>query len=965
MIFNTNPYIVGKPVGGTRAFVGRANILQKVLRFIREPYENTMVFYGKKHIGKTSVLQELTVRLPRKGPYVPIYFDLQDKASFSPEQVIRYLTHQILHILDISPSDHLKAFFDSQKAVSDTPGDGDILIKFQKIFLPYVLSRLPEGASLILLFDEFDMLDNFGNEPSVSVLFPYLRNLMTMSPALETKKQTLSDTRRLKFVFTVARRPKDLSRACLSLFRGIKFHHISLLSQKDLSELVYLSKQNASLKWPDELLIQIRHLTGGHACLTQWLCRTIWEKIYDKNPEEVPVVQAKDIEMAVPEALENAKDTLEHLWEGLGLAERVVASALAETGSQTISREEFEKHLRGSGAHILIGDLQNVPKSLKEWDLIEPEGNGYRIRIEMWRQWLIQYKPLARVREEIQKILETSEQLFKAARKFYKSGELEEASPLLQQVVHLDPSQRKAYQMLAEIFLAQGNTDEALKSLESLYKHNPWTARPRLVQALISQTRHKKQETEKLALYEKILELDPRQPEAVSEYKKIYEKQGDMAYENNELYKAMEAYKKIGAKEKAEKVKKRLRLENLYQQALDALKKNKKETAQKLLAKVLSEEPSFREATRYMHMAVTGMDIISFKNPITGFRESSLEKIWPDFKSVSHKFQKWLPSSKLTSEKLGGIGTYKLIRKIASGGMADLFLAVNEKGEFRRTVIIKKVLPHLVENEQFIAMFKQEARLAASLYHPNIVQIIDFYEDQNAIIMEYIRGKNLSEITDVVKTPFSVDQAVFVASQICKGLQHAHFKKHDEQRTWLNIVHRDIKPSNILISFNGEVKITDFGISKANSETMSGVMTMPGEVKGTLAYIAPEQLSEGVKHLDSRGDIYSFGLVFYEILSGKKLRHFIDEVTPIKVYKLIIQNDIVPIIKLRSDIPRELNRIVMKCLESDKESRYQNTQKLNQDLDRLRKSLNMTYDASNLADFMKKYFRDAQKDQGF
>jgi serine/threonine protein kinase len=929
MLFNTNPYIAGEPVGGTKAFVGREDILEETLGIIESLRENGIVFYGKRHIGKTSVLHELAFRLPKLGLYVPIYFNFGENASLSPEDILRMLSDRILQQFELSPPD---------------PLNNDFLAGFQEEILPYVFSQLPEEASLVFLFDEFDAMDNLGNELVSSVFYPYLRQM------LSPNSQDKSDDMRLKFIFVIAGRPHDISGACRSLFDGLKFHHISLLSSEETAALINLSQRNASLKWPDSLLTKIYHLTGGHPYLIQQLCYGVWETIYDMNPEDLPVVRASDIDACLPETLKNAATVLEHLWDGLGLAERVVASSLAEVGPYIINQEEFEKHLKGSGAHILIGNLQNVPKLLEEWDLIQPEENGYRIRIEMWRRWLVQYKPLARVHTEIDRILVAAEHLFKAAHKFYEGGELEEASPLLRQVVNLDPHKRQAYQLLAEIFLAQGNTGEALKLLESLYKSNPWAARPRLIQALVSQAKEKAEERDRLVLYEKILELDPKQPEALAEYKKIYEKRGDAAFKKNQFAAAAEAYRKIGDAQKLRSAESKIYLEKLYEEALEALKSDEREKAQKLLAEILSEDPSFREATRYMHLAVTGTDIIRLK---TGFKDVNIEKIWPDF-----KFFRQAPKPSKTEKNSGQIGTYKLVRRIAKGGMAELFLGVNEKGDFRRTVIIKKVLPHLAEDSQFIAMFKQEARLAALLYHPNIVQIIDFYEEENAIVMEYIRGKNLSQIAAGIDGILPVDQSVFIASQICEGLQYAHSQKDEETGSPLNIIHRDIKPSNILISYNGEVKITDFGISKANAEIGSGFITKPGEIKGTLAYIAPEQASERFSDIDHRCDIFSFGVVFYEMLSGKKLRRFVDKVNPVKAYKLITENGIELIIKLRPEIPVELNRIVMRCLEKDKNLRYQTAQALNEDLKRMRKELKMTYDGSNLADFMKHYIRE-------
>ena len=302
-------------------------------------------------------------------------------------------------------------------------------------------------------------------------------------------------------------------------------------------------------------------------------------------------------------------------------------------------------------------------------------------------------------------------------------------------------------------------------------------------------------------------------------------------------------------------------------------------------------------------------------------------------------------------EGMTRIGPYILQKKIAQGGMAELFLADYVRADgFRRIVAVKKILPHLIENSEFIKMFIREARLAALLQHPNIVQINDFGKFQNVyyIAMEYVRGKNLAEIIALEKNGLAVDQSIFLVLQISAGLQYSHSKTDDKTGEPLNIVHRDISPQNILVSFQGEVKISDFGISKARSEPS---LTLAGVIKGKLSYMSPEQvLGQAVDH---RADIYALGIVFYEILSGKKLYQFGSDIEAIR---FIPKKEIAPIIQLRPDIPDELNRIVMKCLEKNKELRYQSVQELHDDLIQLKTRLNISYDRSSFADFMKKHF---------
>ena len=318
---------------------------------------------------------------------------------------------------------------------------------------------------------------------------------------------------------------------------------------------------------------------------------------------------------------------------------------------------------------------------------------------------------------------------------------------------------------------------------------------------------------------------------------------------------------------------------------------------------------------------------------------------------LDHKAKARALAVKRDLESMNRIGPYLLHKKVATGGMAELFLSdyVREDG-FRRRVAVKRILPHLAQNPDFIRMFTREARLAALLHHPNVIQVFDYGKIGNAyfIAMEYIDGKDLGEILWALKQGLPLDHAIYIISEICKGLDYSHSKRDDKTREPLDIVHRDITPQNLLISYQGEVKISDFGISKARSEPS---FTQAGVIKGKLSYLSTEQaLGEPV---DCRADIYALGLVFHETLTGKRVFQFASDLEAIRA---IPKMEIEPLINARPEVPEELNRIVMKCLERNKDLRYQSASELHADLVALRKGLKITFDASDLADFMKKSF---------
>lgn len=314
------------------------------------------------------------------------------------------------------------------------------------------------------------------------------------------------------------------------------------------------------------------------------------------------------------------------------------------------------------------------------------------------------------------------------------------------------------------------------------------------------------------------------------------------------------------------------------------------------------------------------------------------------------------PESVDDAEVMDGsrIGPYRLREKIAQGGMAELYKAdYLRRDGFRRTMAVKRVLPHLAENQDFINMFIREARLAALLQHPNIVQIFDFGKIQNAyfIAMEYIDGLNLGQIIEHLKSGLPVDMTIFLGINISLGLDYSHKRKDDQSGLPLGIVHRDISPQNILVSTQGEVKISDFGISKANTEPS---LTQAGVIKGKLGYLSPEQALGQV--VDHQCDVFALGLVLYEILTASRVYQFDSDIDAIRI---IPEMEIAPLIKVRPDVPDGLNAIVMKCLEKDKALRYADARQLHDDLVQLKSRLQISYDASDLSNFMRLTFEHA------
>src|SRR5256885_4476494 len=218
-------------------------------------------------------------------------------------------------------------------------------------------------------------------------------------------------------------------------------------------------------------------------------------------------------------------------------------------------------------------------------------------------------------------------------------------------------------------------------------------------------------------------------------------------------------------------------------------------------------------------------------------------------------------------------GKYFLLKKLAAGGMGEIFLAKQQgPAGFEKILVVKKVLPHLTENKEFVELFLSEARLAGRMTQRNIVQVFELGEPHGSyfIAMEYVSGRTLRDLIDAAgrkreKIPAEVCRSI--AEQICDGASYAHNLTDVTGRS-LNIIHRDLNPQNVLLSYTGDVKIIDFGIAKSE---MSTVKTEAGMIKGKFVYMSPEQSL--AKKLDKRSDVFAIGISLYEMLTGTNPFH--------------------------------------------------------------------------------------------
>lgn len=318
------------------------------------------------------------------------------------------------------------------------------------------------------------------------------------------------------------------------------------------------------------------------------------------------------------------------------------------------------------------------------------------------------------------------------------------------------------------------------------------------------------------------------------------------------------------------------------------------------------------------------------------------------------------PSPSRFEQSDPGFGRYRILKKLAAGGMGEIYLARLEgEGGFSKTVVIKKLLPSLSNNPAFVEMFHNEARLAAQLSHTNIVQIFDFgrMEDSQFIAMEWVHGENLADVLDRAKDrdgALPIRVACDVVLGMLRGLDYAHRKAGPDGRA-LGLIHRDLAPKNILVSYEGEVKIIDFGLAKAaatSDKTHSGVL------KGSYCYMAPEQVSG--RQMDARSDLFSVGLVLFELITGRRL--FPADLGLRPLLDAIHHGDLSHWTNRGEDpwtlIPAPLRPVLQKALAPEKRDRHASAREFIEEIEEALRAANGAAPEVSLADYMRGLFAD-------
>ncbi|MCB0368024.1 MAG: tetratricopeptide repeat protein [Bdellovibrionales bacterium] len=604
-----NPYITGNPVGKKSAFVGREVLLQKVIKLLAHKSNNAMIIYGQRRIGKTSILERLVSELSNTSIYHPVYFNLENKAEMPLARVLKELVKTIAYELNVSSIDPSL----------------DIEESFCKTWLPNILSELPDKHKLVLLFDEFDVLADPQTEQAASSLFPYLLNVINLKPSV------------LNFIFAIGRNVDDLSNSALALFKAADREIVSLLAEAEMKDLIRISEREESLLWDESALEKIWRLTSGHPFLTQAMSFEIWDKKHSQNFKNIPIVHEKDInEIVITKVLETNKNKLDWLWSGLPSAEKFVSSVLAQSGPDPINLEKIEELLYEKGVRIVIRELQNAPRQLEKWDILEGSDTGYRFKVELLRQWIKKEKPLDEVRKELNSLEPRAARLYQLASDDFHGGQLDTAIEFLEQALSSNPNHTDANLLLSNIYLEKKSFERARHLLESLYENQPAQARPRLVQVCLEQARLAVDENEKLNLYSRVLQISPQNKTSLNGKSQILRNrlktlEAQFAY-NDALNIALELDKDFFQvndwSADIERLKLKKRIPGLYTNAINSLENNCPDEAEKDLEWVYQIASDYKEVRELLYLATAEANLNRKEKVMREFTEEVRE---PEF----------------------------------------------------------------------------------------------------------------------------------------------------------------------------------------------------------------------------------------------------------------------------------------------------------------------------------------------
>lgn len=451
-----NPYILTPLTGGV-GFYGREAVLQFVRNTLASPYQNVIVLFGQRRIGKTSVLHQLIQGDERPAGFRPVYFDLQGRAQHRLDQVLYGLAREISRSLGLPPP-----------ARDDFADDA----YFQYTFLPEVY-RILAGERLLVLVDEFDVLggEEVLQDAAYNSLFDYLQDLL------------IDEQRHLAFVFVVGRRIDELPSRIKATFKSAQCKRISVLDRTAARRLV-TEPATGVLSYADAAVAQLLDLTTGHPYMLQLVCYELFERMARSGRDTVLPDDINDDLLGA--AMELGMGGLAWFWDEFPPAERFILSAIAHltANGQPATLRQIARALGEHGVRLQGMELSTAPTVLSEWEIIESAGrDAYRFRVEFLRRWIHDKHSLDEAKRELERVSTRAVLLYEAARRLHSGGNLAHATEEYRRALAANPNHSRAQLGLAQALYETGRIEAATDAFEKAYRLDPESAREGLIAA--------------------------------------------------------------------------------------------------------------------------------------------------------------------------------------------------------------------------------------------------------------------------------------------------------------------------------------------------------------------------------------------------------------------------------------------------------------------------------------------------
>lgn len=547
----SNPYIVGAALRELEGFFGRQDILNWVSSELMSIHTNSLVLYGQRRVGKTTILMQLCRYLPSRN-FFPVYFDLQYHANDSLDKVLLDLADAVADAVTGELRKNNNGIISGELAVHKAEDFDNSGKYFRSTFLPDLYRILDKNCRPVFLFDEFDVLDRgevtIDRTKASQALFPFLRSIM-------------SSDDRPAFIFVVGRRTEDLRVDFNQMFKASLSKEVWVLDRPSAETLIRQAEKNNTLAFTQQAIDRILQLTNNHAYFTQLICQRIWQHFNESGSTVIPTISEEDVISIIPDALGTSDNVLKWVWDGLSPAEKIYAAALAEISEEghAIREDQVIKVLAEHAARLRSREVELAPQDLvTRHVLVLTENKEYRFAVELFRRWVKQYGKLRSVVDEMDRVDPLAQRLFQIGDEFYQKKEWAEAVRFLQDALLQNSGHFRANLLLAETYLEMGQTEESIKQFEIAYSLDSGETKYALARALTTLAREKEKNgsyIEAIAACERALEISPSERQIHEMRRSLLEKTGEEALKKDDFEAALHAFEAAGNIEKIEKIK--------------------------------------------------------------------------------------------------------------------------------------------------------------------------------------------------------------------------------------------------------------------------------------------------------------------------------------------------------------------------------------------------------------------------